>query len=261
MRNEKRMGKRETQTMAGDWEMTVEWSRVFFYDKLGTVNKVEKLKRTSMPFLLVYVHQWGLSAFHSQTSFPQAVITWVTNDIIKEVTLFLSIPHISKHTDPLFTWNALIVTTNAAWHAVTHTLTKTDLTCLSITNKNVWGANTQVKGFKNMSADAQMFLKVSTSVYVKVHLSAKCCVCSEGYLCQGRYNPWGYTHKTFLWPTFHNKRRSGFRGTREEGDMNIIFWILEENIPHRPLYEYLMNLAFSMVRYSGFFGNIMAGST
>lgn len=26
--------------------------------------------------------------------------------------------------------------------------------------------------------------------------------------------------------------------------MNIIFWILEEDIPYRPLYEYLIRLAF-----------------
>lgn len=45
--------------------------------------------------------------------------------------------------------------------------------------------------------------------------------------------------------------------------MNIIFWILEEDIPYRLLYEYFINVAFPHLLgmlYNVDFGNIMTRS-
>lgn len=45
--------------------------------------------------------------------------------------------------------------------------------------------------------------------------------------------------------------------------MNIIFWFLEEDIPCRPRYEYLIKLAFPQLFsmfYSVDLGNVTAGS-
>lgn len=38
-------------------------------------------------------------------------------------------------------------------------------------------------------------------------------------------------------PLSTTKENRGYERRREEDNMNIIFWILEEDIPYRPLYE------------------------
>lgn len=49
-----------------------------------------------------------------------------------------------------------------------------------------------------------------------------------------------------------------------EDGINIIFWILEEGVPHRPFYEYLTEMAFQhpyrIFKMQFSFGNITTGS-
>lgn len=250
--SETRMGKRETKTVG--WRLRNDSGvveSVFFYDKLGTKPDVSVKFDWLNWWELPYPSFWFMCI--SLVPFTCRPVSAGCQNASNKLDnwgsqLFIHPTFLGEYSSSI----RMKCPDNDGWHTVTPTMAENWPDVSEKYKQERAKCEHAGKGFqKDVSGYPNVFRKRPRVFTRKVHLGAKCCVRFEGCMCQGRYNPWGYTHETFLWPTFHNKRRSGFRGTREEDNMNIIFWILEENIPRRPTYEYLMNLAFSTARCSG----------
>lgn len=79
----------------------------------------------------------------------------------------------------------------------------------------------------------------------KLHYLDVNAVCVLGVICTSADIPSEATLvKHSFDPLSTTKENWGYERRREEDNMNIIFWILEEDIPYRALHEYFMKLAF-----------------
>lgn len=164
----------------------------------------------------------------------------------------------------------MILTANTAWYALTHinnqrtglrTHTVTRVKYLADVSEQHWWASVRWCDHEQGIHFNALWLTMWAGICA---VFSRCLCLFWGVICTTAVEPSGAALVKHAYdPLSRTKENWGYERRGEEDNMNIIFWFLEEDIPCRPRYEYLIKLAFPQLFsmfYSVDLGNVTAGS-